>query len=113
MMLFDLNNDILIKIQEEVAIKRKHKLFLDNLKKHRDRFYNDFDMDQLEDKLEDNLKFRDGYWYQKNYYKTDQCRGNGKWKVEWDDLRYGGHEFFNWGLGITYPPLDPFDSDSD
>ena len=26
MTLFDLNNDILIKIQEEVAIKRKHKL---------------------------------------------------------------------------------------
>ena len=52
MMLFDLNNDILIKIQEEVAIKRKHKLFLDNLKKHRDQFYtdgvmmlSDFDMD--------------------------------------------------------------------
>ena len=33
MMLFDLNNDILIKIQEELAIKRKHKLFLDNFKK--------------------------------------------------------------------------------
>ena len=67
-MLFDLNNDILIKIQEEVAIKRKHKLFLSNLKKHRDRFYNDFDMDELED----NLNFRNGYWYQRKYFVTDQ-----------------------------------------
>ena len=74
-MLFDLNNDILIKIQEEVAIKRKHKLFLDNLKKHRDQFYTnevmmlfDFDMDCFED----HLKFRNGYWYQRKYFITDK-----------------------------------------
>ena len=73
MMLFDLNNDILIKIQEEVAIKRKHKLFLDNLKKHRDQFYNEgwykwFDMDCFED----HLNFRNGYWYQRKYFVTDE-----------------------------------------
>ena len=74
-MLFDLNNDILIKIQEEVAIKRKHKLFLSNLKKHRDQFYtddimmwDDFDMDCFED----HLNFRNGYWYQRKYFVTDE-----------------------------------------
>ena len=72
-MLFDLNNDILIKIQEEVAIKRKHKLFLSNLKKHRDQFYNEswykwFDMDCFED----HLNFRNGYWYQRKYVVMDE-----------------------------------------
>ena len=64
MNLFDLNNDILIKIQEELAIKRKHKLrkhklFLSNLINHRDQFYNEswykwykwFDLDCFEDHL--------------------------------------------------------------
>ena len=52
-------------------------------------------MDELEDKLEDNLNFRNGYWYQKKYFKTDQYRGNGEWEVEWEYLRYGECEFFN------------------
>ena len=85
-MLFDLNNDILIKIQEEVAIKRKHKLFLSNLKKHRDRFYNDFDMDELED----NLNFRNGYWYQRKYFvMAEDCRKTSKYSyyVDWSRIK--------------------------
>ena len=75
-MLFDLNNDILIKIQEEVAIKRKHKLFLDNLIKHRDWFYWDWDFDS--DDYDRHAAFRNGYWY-KGVYRCSgwYCSGDG------------------------------------
>ena len=78
MMLFDLNNDILIKIQEEVAIKRKHKLFLDNLKKHRDRIYfsnfSNFDSDDYDR----HAAFRNGYWYKGVYCCSGwYCSGDG------------------------------------
>ena len=106
MVLFDLNNDTLIKIQEEVAIKRKHKLFLSNFKKHRDQFYtddimmwDDFDMDCFED----HLNFRNGYWYQSKYFVTDQYRG--KCEVEWEYLRFGSSEFLNW-VKIYYPIMN-------
>ena len=90
-MLFDLNNDILIKIQEEVAIKRKHKLFLSNLKKHRDQFYNEgwykwFDMDCFED----HLNFRNGYWYQRKYFvMAEDCRKTSKYSyyVDWSRIK--------------------------
>ena len=71
MMLFDLNNDILIKIQEELAIKRKHKLFLSNLINHRDQFYIDGDFSNFDlDCFEDHLDFKDGYWYEGVYCQT-------------------------------------------
>ena len=70
-MLFDLNNDILIKIQEEVAIKRKHKLFLSNLQKHRDQFY-------FSNFYDRHAAFRNGYWY-KGVYRCSgwYCSGDG------------------------------------
>ena len=62
-MLFDLNNDILIKIREEVAIKRKHKLFLDNLINHRDQLYfSNFDFSNFDysDDYDRHAAFRNG-----------------------------------------------------
>ena len=81
MMLFDLNNDILIKIQEEVAIKRKHKLFLSNLQKHRDQFYfSNFDFSNFDysDDYDRHAAFRNGYWY-KGVYRCSglYCSGDG------------------------------------
>ena len=80
MMLFDLNNDILIKIQEELAIKIKHKLFLSNLINHRDQFYIDggfsnFDLDYYDW----HAAFRNGYWYGGVY----RCSG---WYLDGDGL---------------------------
>ena len=91
MNLFDLNNDILIKIEEEVAIKRKHKLFLSNLINHRDQFYTnyvmmwfDFDMDCFED----HLNFRNGYWYQRKYFvMAEDCRKTSKYSYYVDRSR--------------------------
>ena len=80
MMLFDLNNDILIKIQEELEIKRKHKLFLDNLKKHRDQFYiSNFDFSNFDsDDYNEHVAPRNGYWY-KGVYRCSgwYCSGDG------------------------------------
>ena len=80
-MLFDLNNNILIKIQEEVAIKRKHKLFLSNLIKHRDQFYfSNFDFSNFDysDDYDRHAAFRNGYWY-KGVYRCSgwYCSGDG------------------------------------
>ena len=79
MNLFDLNNDILIKIEEEVAIKRKHKLFLSNLKKHRDQFYIDGGFSNFDSGYYDyHAAFRNGYWY-KGVYRCSgwYCSGDG------------------------------------
>ena len=80
-MMFDLNNDILIKIQEEVGIKRKHKLFLSNLQKHRDQFYfSNFDFSNFDysDDYDRHAAFRNGYWY-KGVYRCSgwYCSGDG------------------------------------
>ena len=72
MNLFDLNNDILIKIEEEVAIKRKHKLFLTKLIKRRDQFYIDSDYSDFDlGEFEEHLDFKNGYWFEGYYFRPD------------------------------------------